>query len=97
MRSPDQATNNTRDIDINGSAEPVETVATVEKDGEARLVEETEFKQPVMNSSSKAQNNALSNLEPLSHREEMRPKSQANFQGDIPSKSNIGVKNQIIH
>ena len=52
MKSPDNA-NNTREIDVNASAEPAETVATVAQDDEARLVEEGDFHQPAANSSSK--------------------------------------------
>ena len=42
MKSPGNA-NNTREINVNASAEPAETVATVAQDDEARLVEEGDF------------------------------------------------------
>ena len=42
IKSPGNA-NNTREINVNASAEPAETVATVAQDDEARLVEEGDF------------------------------------------------------
>jgi hypothetical protein len=52
MKSP-VGGNSTREINVNASAEPAETVATVAQDDEARLVEESDFDQPAAKSSTK--------------------------------------------